>query len=127
MSFRPPRSLPILTLFHNYQSEKSKAALALLQSKQKNARGDDVYRIDIIGQNEAPTDTQLNQVASFLGSPNAWKDMVQEQEVESVQDALHVIQANPGLLRRPIVVDWEKGKAAMGSRTIEQLIQERSL
>ena len=53
--------------------------------------------------------------------------MVQEQEVESVQDALHVIQANPGLLRRPIVVDWEKGKAAMGSRTIEQLIQERSL
>ncbi|KAI8363795.1 hypothetical protein EDC96DRAFT_444592 [Choanephora cucurbitarum] len=126
MSFRPPRSLPILTLFHNYQSEKSKAALAFLQNKQKNARGDDVYRIDIIGQNEAPTDTQLNQVASFLGT-NAWKEMVQEQDVQSVQDALHLIRANPSLLRRPIVVDWEKGKAAMGSRRIEELIGERNV
>ncbi|KAI8368947.1 hypothetical protein BD560DRAFT_398171 [Blakeslea trispora] len=128
MSFRPPRSLPILTLFHNYQSEKSKAALALLQNKQKNARGDDVYRIDIVGQNEAPTDTQLGQVASFLGTQNAWKDMIQE-DVQSAQDALHVVQSNPGLLRRPIVVDWEKGKAAIGSRTldaIEQLIKERN-
>ncbi|KAI8092418.1 uncharacterized protein B0P05DRAFT_462383 [Gilbertella persicaria] len=126
MSFRPPRSLPILTLFHSVKSDKSRAALALLQNKQKNARGDDTYKIDII-DHQTPTDTQLKQVASFLQSPTPWKDMIVDHNANNAQDAIQAIQDNPNLLNRPIVVDWQKGKAAIGSRTldtIEQLIKQ---
>ncbi|KAL9558172.1 hypothetical protein PS6_001437 [Mucor atramentarius] len=111
MSFRPPRSLPILTLFHNVKSERSKAALALLQNKQKNASGEEKYRIDVIDENQqAPTDTQLKQITNE-------------------HDAFKALKEKPDLLNCPIVVDWEKGKAVMGSPTleaIEKLIQERN-
>ena len=130
MSFRPPRSLPILTLFHNVKSENSKAALALLQNKQKNANGEEKYRIDIMDENkQAPTDTQLKQIASFLKSPTPWKDMlIEANDVGNAQDAFEVLKNKPDLLRCPIVVDWEKGKAVIGSKTldaVEKLISER--
>lgn len=130
MSFRPPRSLPILTLFHNVKSDNSKAALALLQSRQKNASGEEKYRIDVMDENkDAPTDTQLKQIASFLKSPTPWKDMlIDANNVGNAQDAFKVLKDKPDLLRCPIVVDWEKGKAALGSKTldeVEKLINER--
>ncbi|CAO3625048.1 unnamed protein product [Mucor hiemalis] len=130
MSFRPPRSLPILTLFHNVKSENSKAALSLLQSKQKNASGEEKYRIDVMDENkDAPTDTQLKQIASFLKSPTPWKDMlVDANNIGNAQDAFAVLKDKPDLLRCPIVVDWEKGRAAIGSKTldaVEKLINER--
>lgn len=130
MSFRPPRSLPILTLFHNVKSERSKAALALLQSKQKNASGEEKYRIDVIDENQqTPTDTQLKQVASFLKSPTPWKEMMLNDQITNAHDAFKALKEKPDLLNCPILVDWEKGKAVMGSPTleaVEKLIQERN-
>ncbi|GAA5797888.1 hypothetical protein EDC94DRAFT_627036 [Helicostylum pulchrum] len=131
MSFRPPRSLPILTLFHNVKSDKSRAALAMLQSKQKNASGEEKYRIDIMDeQQQTPTDTQLKQIASFLKSPTPWKDMVlvDDKDIGNAQDAFQALKNKPELLWCPIVVDWEKGAAVTGSKTleaIEKLINER--
>jgi arsenate reductase-like glutaredoxin family protein len=129
MSFRPPRSLPILTLFHNVKSNNSKAALAMLQNKQKNASGEEKYRIDIVDENQqAPTDTQLKQLASFLPGPTPWKDMLLNDQISNVQDALKALKEKPELLNCPILVDWEKGKAAIGSPTLdalEKIINER--
>jgi arsenate reductase-like glutaredoxin family protein len=130
MSFRPPRSLPILTLFHNVKSDNSKAALRMLQNKQKNANGEEKYRIDIVDENQqAPTDTQLKQIASFLKSSTPWKDMMVDTDgIGNAQDALLALENKPELLNCPIVVDWEKGKAVLGSKTldaVEQLINER--
>ncbi|KAG2235045.1 hypothetical protein BDF21DRAFT_433344 [Thamnidium elegans] len=130
MSFRPPRSLPILTLFHNVKSDKSRAALAMLQSKQKNTSGEEKYRIDIMDEHQqTPTDTQLKQIASFLKSPTPWKEMlVDDKNIGNAQDAFQVLKDKPELLQCPIVVDWEKGAAVTGSKTldaIEKLINER--
>lgn len=119
MSFRPPRSLPILTLFHNVKSERSKAALTMLQNKQKNVQGEERYRIDVMNA-ETPTDTQLKQIAGFLKSPTPWKDML-VQDVGNAQDALHLLKEKPDVLRCPILVDWEKGTAAVGTSTLEAL------
>lgn len=122
MSFRPPRSLPILTLFHNVKSDRSKAALTMLQNKQKNAQGEEKYRIDIMDETkQTPTDTQLKQIASFLKSPTPWKDMLNDTEIGNAQDAFHVLKEKPELLRCPILVDWENGKAAVGSSTLDAL------
>ncbi|CEP10958.1 hypothetical protein [Parasitella parasitica] len=130
MSFRPPRSLPILTLFHNAKSERSKAALSLLQNKQKNASGEEKYRIDVIDENQqAPTDTQLKQIASFLNSPTPWKEMMLNDQITNAHDAFKALEKKPDLLNCPIVVDWEKGKAVIGSPTldeIEKMIQARN-
>lgn len=130
MSFRPPRSLPILTLFHNVKSDKSRQALALLQAKQKNANGEEKYRIDIMDENQqTPTDTQLKQIASFLNSPTPWKEMlIDVNDIGNAQDAFHVLKKKPELLHCPIVVDWENGKAVGGSSTleaVEKFIDER--
>jgi arsenate reductase-like glutaredoxin family protein len=130
MSFRPPRSLPILTLFHNVKSNKSRQALVILQNKQKNANGEEKYRIDIMDENQqTPTDTQLKQIASFLNSPTPWKEMLTDtNDIGNAQDAFHVLKNEPGSLRCPIVVDWENGKAVGGSSTleaVEKLIDER--
>ncbi|KAI9486783.1 MAG: hypothetical protein EXX96DRAFT_550558 [Benjaminiella poitrasii] len=129
MSFRPPRSLPILTLFHNVKSERSNAALALLQSRQKNASGEEQYRIDVVDETQqAPTDTQLKQVASFLQSPTPWKEMMASKDITNAHDALKALEEKPTLLNCPILVDWEKGKAVIGSPTLEaleRLIDER--
>jgi arsenate reductase-like glutaredoxin family protein len=129
MSFRPPRSLPILTLFHNVKSSNSKAALAMLQNKQKNASGEEKYRIDIVDEHQQdPTDTQLKQIASFLSSPTPWKDMLLNDQISNANDAYKALKEKPDLLNCPILVDWEKGKAAIGSHTLdalENLINER--
>lgn len=129
MSFRPPRSLPILTLFHNVKSDNSKAALRLLQNRQKNSEGEEKYRIDIVDENnQAPTDTQLNQIAGFLKSPTPWKDMLLNEHISNANDAFKALKEKPDLLNCPIVVDWEKGRAAIGSKTldeIEKLVNER--
>ncbi|KAI7902321.1 uncharacterized protein BX663DRAFT_510731 [Cokeromyces recurvatus] len=124
MSFRPPRSLPILTLFHNVKSERSRAALALLQNKQKNTLGEERYRIDVIDETQqAPTDTQLKQIASFLDSSTPWKDMLMSnnKEITNAHDAIHALQKRPTLLNCPILVDWDKGRAVIGSSSLEAL------
>lgn len=132
MSFRPPRSLPILTLFHNVRSNNSKAALAMLQNKQKNLDGEEKYRIDVMDEfKQPPTDTQLKQVAIFLKSKTPWKDMLLpdvSKEITNPHDAFKMVQDKPQLLQCPIVVDWERGKAAIGVKDlteIEKLIDER--
>ncbi|KAG1460606.1 hypothetical protein G6F56_005913 [Rhizopus delemar] len=132
MSFRPPRTLPILTLFHNVRSNQSKAALVMLQNKQKNLEGEERYRIDVMDEfKQPPTDTQLRQVASFLNSSTPWKDMLlpeASERVDNSNDAFQLVKNQPRLLQCPIVVDWENGRAALGAKdleAIEKLINER--
>jgi arsenate reductase-like glutaredoxin family protein len=136
MSFRPPRTLPILTLFHNARVERSRQALQLLQNKQKKSNGEEAYRIDVVDENNhTTTDTQLQQVASFLNSKTPWKDMISpeaasENGITDPRDAFNLLKQNPNVLRCPIVVDWEKGKAALGSPTLDavkQLIEARNV
>ncbi|KAI8974708.1 hypothetical protein BDB01DRAFT_838579 [Pilobolus umbonatus] len=121
MSFRPPRSLPILTLFHNAKSEQSNAALNLLRQKQMNSSGEEGYRIDV---QDKSTEYQLKQVASYLHSNTPWKDMV-DSDVSDGNDALSLLMKRPELLKCPIIVDWEKGKAATALTAIEKIIDER--
>jgi arsenate reductase-like glutaredoxin family protein len=101
----------------------------MLQNKQKNASGEEKYRIDIVDEHQQePTDTQLKQIASFLSSPTPWKDMLLNDQISNANDAYKALKEKPDLLNCPILVDWEKGKAAIGSHTLdalENLINER--
>ncbi|GAB5593707.1 hypothetical protein Unana1_08607 [Umbelopsis nana] len=123
MSFRPPRTRPILSIFHNPACSKSRAALQAL-----NAHKDPPYQVDIIDYlNEPPTPDQLRQVSNYLGTvqgmlrPDAPK-------VDTVDQLIQLVKKDPSVLERPVVIDWNKGKAVLGRPTadaVEKLINER--
>lgn len=133
MSFRPPRTLPILTIFHNANIAQSRAALEMLKRSCRRQDGNDAYRVDVMDKDDKPTIDQLHQIASFLpkqGDESAWHRMVKpEAKVQDWAEIASVIHDNPGLLQRPMVVDWNRGAAAIGQPnldSIEQLIKERT-
>jgi arsenate reductase-like glutaredoxin family protein len=84
--------------------------------------------VDIIGAETLPTKDQLNQMASYL---HGWQPLVSEQRQpmpSTVQDAQDILLKDPEALKRPIVVDWSNGKAAVGDAsldTVEALIKHR--
>ncbi|KAG0192238.1 hypothetical protein DFQ28_009812 [Apophysomyces sp. BC1034] len=134
MSFRPPKTLPILSIFHNARSSKSRAALQLLLDKQKRPDQDDAYRVDVVDYEQTPpTPDQLRQVSQFLGenSVPVWRRMIRPEAQDMVhnwQEAQKLLLDRPALLERPIVVDWEKGQAALGRPTlaaVEKLLNQR--
>lgn len=133
MSFRPPKTLPILSIFHNANNPQSRAALQLLQQRSKRANGDDAYRIDVVDLQQPPTTDQLRQIASFLPKPSngtsVWRQMVRpDAQPTDWSEVASALQKEPSLLERPIVVDWARGKAALGRpnlEAIEKLIGER--
>ncbi|SAL99308.1 hypothetical protein [Absidia glauca] len=109
--------------------ETSRRALALLQARQhRPSSGEDAYRVDIIGAETLPTKDQLNQMASYL---HGWQPLVSEQRQpmpSTMQDAQDILLKDPEALKRPIVVDWSNGKAAVGDAsldTVEALIKHR--
>ncbi|KAI8140606.1 hypothetical protein BJV82DRAFT_671352 [Fennellomyces sp. T-0311] len=128
MSFRPPKTLPILSIFHNGNLPKSRAALELLKKRAAQSNGSDAYRVNVI-ETEPPTLDQLRQVASSLPKregTSAWHQMVRPDA--GVQDWAEIAQRihdDPNLLQRPIVMDWARGQAAMTLDDIEKLINER--
>lgn len=131
MSFRPPKTLPILSIFHNAANSQSRAALELLKQCACRSNGSDAYRIDVIEPNQKPTIDQLRQVASYLSqgsaaggekhaSSSAWKQMVRpDANVQDWSEIATVLHEQPQLIQRPLVVDWSRGKAAIGSPTLD--------
>jgi len=93
-----------------------------------NAHKDPPYQVDIIDYlNEPPTPDQLRQVSNYLGTvqgmlrPDAPK-------VDTVDQLIQLVKKDPSVLERPVVIDWDKGKAVLGRPTadaVEKLINER--
>ncbi|KAL0082615.1 hypothetical protein J3Q64DRAFT_1752347 [Phycomyces blakesleeanus] len=135
MSFRPPKTLPILSIFHNPSSNASQNALRLLQAKQKRPSGEDVYRVDVQDNLQEPlTSIQLKQIAEYLGGGKPdWKPMISTTSTTATEnqsfdyDAQQLLHDQPSVLQRPLVVDWNQGKAAVGPALdkIQQLIESR--
>ena len=129
MSFRPPKTLPILSIFHNGNIARSRSALDLLKRRVAQKNGDDAYRIDVI-DSQPPTIEQLRQVASFLPhqqqGESRWHQMVQQPDkLQDWSEIAQKLHEEPSLLTRPIVVDWSNGKAAISDNDIEKLINAR--
>ncbi|KAJ2961043.1 hypothetical protein NQZ79_g3673 [Umbelopsis isabellina] len=123
MSFRPPRTRPILSIFHNPKCSKSRAALQLL-----NSHTDPPYQVDVIDYlSDPPTPDQLRQVSNYLGTVQG---MLRSDapKVDTVGQLIELVKKDPAVLERPVVIDWEKGKAVIGrptSEAVERLIKDR--
>jgi hypothetical protein len=65
---------------------------------------------DIEIQESAPTGDQLNSILEYLG-PDAAETVV--EGASGAGDALKIFKQDEVALRRPIVVDWNNGRAGM--------------
>lgn len=58
---------------------------------------------------EAPTGDQLKSILEYLGGPSAVSRVIEGAKDET--DALRRLKADGNSFQRPLVVDWNQGKA----------------
>lgn len=116
----------VVTLFHKPSSQTSTRVHTLL--KQANAQSVATATEDQASshatQNQAektefdldvteapPTADQLKNILEYLGGPGAAGRVVEGAKDET--DALRRLKADGNTFQRPLVVDWNQGKAGM--------------
>ncbi|CAG8716686.1 15382_t:CDS:1, partial [Acaulospora morrowiae] len=116
MSFRLPHAQSILTLVYNSKSKNSNTALSILYEALRRQPG--VFKLDILDCKKQPlTKDQLRNITDYLGAENDLKSVLRNDESEAVETASNVdelenvIKKQPDRMQRPILVDWNKGKA----------------
>ncbi|KAG9294750.1 hypothetical protein G9A89_008229 [Geosiphon pyriformis] len=133
MSFRMPRLIPIISILHNSRCLTSNQALQLLQSARGKAK--DRFNIDIIDDQKQPvTQDQISIILENLGigkdfgkllrldegKVSKFEDKIETDQNEgeifvknprTEEEFFQLVEKNPMKLQRPIVVDWDKGKA----------------
>ncbi|CAG8497186.1 14131_t:CDS:1 [Cetraspora pellucida] len=140
MSFRMPFAQPIITLIYNPSCSKSNLALSILQ--EALTKQPDVFKLDILDyQKQPPTKDQLKNIVQYLGVEHDLNKLLRdntsistngEDTQETVKTALsvselsEVIKQQPSRLQRPILVDWNKGKAiiARPPEKVEEFLKE---
>lgn len=112
MSFRLPK-FPMLTVFHNPSSDVSVQALKLLKAASVKYN----FEIDLIQtKTQAPTHQQVSNIVEYLGNGSVEQGCrailaPEAPKASTVSEVQKILDANPGYLRKPLVVDWNKGKA----------------
>ncbi|KAF8923950.1 hypothetical protein EDD21DRAFT_388023 [Dissophora ornata] len=119
MSFRLPK-FPMLTIFHNPASKVSVEALRLL----KKASVSNKFTVDLVqAKTVPPTHQQVSCMVEYLGSgsiADGAKEILVEQapKASTVAEVQKILDANPEYLRKPLIVDWNKGKAIIADPPI---------
>ncbi|ORY18686.1 thioredoxin-like protein [Clohesyomyces aquaticus] len=132
----------VVTLFHKPSSQPSTRVLTLLKQTHAQAAAhatedqasshgtqDKLERTDFeLDVTEAPpTGDQLKNILEYLGgsTSDAAAKLVRDARGES--DALRKLEQNGDAFQRPVVVDWNQGKAVVGDNESEILSLLRSI
>ncbi|CAL1714728.1 unnamed protein product [Somion occarium] len=138
------RAIPQVSIFHNPASPPSQAALRLLNSALSSpypaSSGKPlVFNLEVV-ENKPPTSDQLRVILSYVHpestptpeSPEVFLSSHPASDVRpnNLQDVVNLAQTNKNILKWPIVVDWDDGKAAVGDvegvkSILEQLRKKR--
>ncbi|KAJ4297565.1 hypothetical protein N0V90_005457 [Kalmusia sp. IMI 367209] len=130
----------VVTLFHKPSSTASTRVLTLL--KQTNAQAvahatedqasshqtqNKIERVEFdLDVTEAPpTADQLKSIIDYLGGPGAASKVIRGAQDEA--DAMRRLKADGETFERPLVVDWNQGKAVIGENESEILSLLRSI
>ncbi|PWW78382.1 hypothetical protein C7212DRAFT_27763, partial [Tuber magnatum] len=103
----------VLTLFHTPASTASKRILEILRSSSTAHKKS--FELDIVEAPTVPTPTQLSSILEFIG-----KDRVAEvvPGARSEGDAVGLLRGQGerggGGMVRPLLVDWNNGRAVVG-------------
>ncbi|KAG0231539.1 hypothetical protein BGW42_000184 [Actinomortierella wolfii] len=105
----------MLTIFHNPGSNVSKKALQLL----RKASVEEDFEVDIVESNTPPTHQQVSNIVEFLAKtekislPQSCQRVLTSgsPSVSTVGEVQKLLDKNPDLFVKPLIVDWNKGKA----------------
>ncbi|KAL1836208.1 hypothetical protein VTJ49DRAFT_5448 [Mycothermus thermophilus] len=122
--FRFHKSIDIITLFHKASSPASvrvaaalqKASTAAAEAAAANNGSRSEFKLDIT--EEPPTPDQLQIILGYIGRqkiPSVVKGASDETE------AMKKFKENVDNFQRPVVVDWNNGKAVAGENESEIL------
>ncbi|KAF2847763.1 hypothetical protein T440DRAFT_470817 [Plenodomus tracheiphilus IPT5] len=131
----------VVTLFHKPSSQASTRVLTLL--KQTHAQSAATATADQASSHDAqtkaertdfeldvteapPTSDQLKNILEYLGGAGAASKVITGASNET--DALRRLQADGNAFQRPLVVDWNSGRAVAGENESEilSLLKEKS-
>lgn len=126
--------MPRITIFHNPTCTKSKRSVLCLETNKTSNK----YDLDVIQyQVDTPSNETLMILSEYLGltkkpeSEEPWNYLLRPEaqgKAKSFQEAFDIIQADPVLLERPFVIDWDRKLAVLGRPDIslvEKLVAER--
>ncbi|KAL9538782.1 hypothetical protein MBANPS3_010681 [Mucor bainieri] len=104
----------------------------------KDNKSDTNYDLDVIEYHVDPPSIETLQVLSeYLGltkrdaSTEPWNYLLRPEaqgKAKSFEEAYEIIQADPALLERPFVIDWDRKLAVLGRpdiSAVEKLVAER--
>ncbi|KAF9910563.1 hypothetical protein EC991_006122 [Linnemannia zychae] len=132
MSFRLPK-FPMLTIFHNPSLKTSKEALALLQKLSRRYN----FEIDLIqSKTQPPTHQQVANIVEYLGNGSidvglkqilvpTTAEGVDVRTPSTVAEVQQILDRNPDYLRKPLIVDWNRGKALIADppRRVAEIVK----
>lgn len=120
------KTLDVITLFHKPSLSASNRVLTLLKqgSAQAHETATEDQASDHTHQNEAvkrdpfeldvseavPTEDQLRSIFEYVGQSKISSVV---EGATSVSDAVKKLAQDEGAFQRPVVVDWNQGKAGM--------------
>lgn len=126
--------MPKLTVFHNPNCTKSKRSVACLRDNKTESN----YDLDVIEYHQEPPSNEtlmiLSEYLLLTKKPESeapWDYLLRPEaqgKAKSFQEAFDIIQADPSLLERPFVIDWDRKLAVLGRPDIsrvEKLVAER--
>ena len=116
----------VVTLFHKPSSQASLRAHTILkqanaqsvatategQASSHNAQNKaerTEFELDVT--EEPPTADQLKNILDYLGGPSNVDKIIEGAKDET--DAIRLLKADGNSFQRPLVVDWNQGKAGM--------------
>ncbi|RMZ74247.1 Thioredoxin-like fold [Pyrenophora seminiperda CCB06] len=130
----------VVTLFHAPSNQASTRVLTLLKqaNAQSVAHATEAQASSHVAQDKAertefeldvteapPTTDQLKNILDYLGGTGAAGKVINGAENES--DAMRRLKADGNVFRRPLVVDWNQGKAVAGDDESEIMKLIRSI
>ncbi|KAI9838924.1 MAG: hypothetical protein M1819_004132 [Sarea resinae] len=137
--FRFHKSLDVITLFHKPSSSASLRALTVLKQASANASetATEDQATDHTAQNKAqrtefdldvtenaPTSDQLRSILEYVGSESAG-ELVKGARDEA--DAMRKLRESAENFKRPVIVDWNNGRAVLGDNESEILSMLKQL
>ncbi|KAJ9623123.1 hypothetical protein H2203_006059 [Taxawa tesnikishii (nom. ined.)] len=123
----------VITLFHAPKNPASVRVHTLLKQSAAGAQAtatqdqasshatqskDERTEFNLDVQEAAPTSDQLSSILEYLGEDKAGTVV---QGATSTSDAIRKLSSNASLFQRPLVVDWNNGKAVLGDNESEIL------
>ncbi|KAF2257292.1 hypothetical protein BU26DRAFT_513993 [Trematosphaeria pertusa] len=130
----------VVTLFHKPSSAASTRVLTVLKQAHAQAVAHSTedqasshqaqsklermeFELDVT--DAPPTSDQLKNILEYLGGPSAVSKVIKGAQNES--DAMKKLEADGEAFERPVVVDWNQGKAVVGDNESEILSLLRSI